>query len=197
MASDMNINEINWDFNEAGNWPVAIKVAAIVLATAVLIAGWFYYDTLDQIDVLKGAKNKELALKTTFEKKQQKAENLDAYKKQLAEMKEQFGAMLQQLPNKTEVAGLLIDVSQAGLASGLEFTLFQPLAENKKDFYAEKPIKINVMGTYHEFGNFVSNLAALPRIVTLHNVSLVPTTGDNMNMSALAKTYRYLDEDEK
>lgn len=197
MASDMNINEINWDFNEAGNWPIAIKAAAIVLATAVLIGGWIYYDTLDQIDVLEGAKNKELALKTTFEKKQQKAANLDAYKKQLAEMKEQFGAMLQQLPNKTEVAGLLIDVSQAGLASGLEFTLFQPLAENKKDFYAEKPIKINVVGTYHEFGNFVSNLAALPRIVTLHNVSLVPTTGDQMSMSALAKTYRYLDEDEK
>jgi len=193
----MNINEINWDFNEAGNWPIAIKAAAIVLATAVLIGGWIYYDTLDQIDVLEGAKNKELALKTTFEKKQQKAANLDAYKKQLAEMKEQFGAMLQQLPNKTEVAGLLIDVSQAGLASGLEFTLFQPLAENKKDFYAEKPIKINVVGTYHEFGNFVSNLAALPRIVTLHNVSLVPTTGDQMSMSALAKTYRYLDEDEK
>lgn len=197
MASDMNINEINWDFNEAGNWPIAIKAAAIVLATAVLIGGWIYYDTLDQIDVLEGAKNKELALKTTFEKKQQKAANLGAYKKQLAEMKEQFGAMLQQLPNKTEVAGLLIDVSQAGLASGLEFTLFQPLAENKKDFYAEKPIKINVVGTYHEFGNFVSNLAALPRIVTLHNVSLVPTTGDQMSMSALAKTYRYLDEDEK
>ncbi|PCH84704.1 MAG: pilus assembly protein PilO [Piscirickettsiaceae bacterium] len=193
----MKLDEINWDFNEAGNWPFSVKVAAIVLASIILIVGWVYYDTLDQMDALEAEETKELSLKKAFEIKQQKAVNLDPYKKQLVEMKEQFGAMLQQLPNKTEVAELLIDVSQAGLASGLEFTLFQPRGESKRDFYAEKPIKITVVGTYHEFGEFVSNLAALPRIVTLHNVTLTPNKNGEMTMSALAKTYRYLDEGEK
>ncbi|PCI23277.1 MAG: pilus assembly protein PilO [Piscirickettsiaceae bacterium] len=193
----MKLDEINWDFNEAGNWPRAVKAAAIALACVILIAAWVYYDTLDQRDVLAEVETKELSLKKAFEVKQQKAANLEPYKKQLVEMKEQFGAMLQQLPNKTEVAELLIDVSQAGLASGLEFTLFQPLGESKRDFYAEKPIKIKVVGNYHEFGEFVSNLAALPRIVTLHNVALTPSKNGGMSMSALAKTYRYLDEGEK
>jgi type IV pilus assembly protein PilO len=106
--------------------------------------------------------------------------------------------MLQQLPNKTQIADLLVDVSQAGLASGLEFSLFQPLGESRKDFYAEKPIRLTVQGTYHEIGEFVSNLAALPRIVTLHNVSLTPNSAKgSLTMNATAKTYRYLDEDGK
>jgi len=193
----MKLDEINWDFNEAGNWPTPIKAGAIVLSCILLIAAWVYFDTLDQKDVLEAEEVKELSLKKSFEVKQQKAANLDPYKKQLVEMKEQFGAMLQQLPNRTEVAELLVDVSQAGLASGLEFTLFQPMGEGKRDFYAEKPIKISVKGTYHEFGEFVSNLAALPRIVTLHNVALTPSKDGEMTMGALAKTYRYLDEGEK
>lgn len=194
----MNLDEINWDFNEAGNWPTAIKAAAIVLVSVILLGAWVYFDTLDQWDDLKKIEQKETALKKTFERKQAKAVNLDAYKQQLSDMQEQFGAMLQQLPNKTQIADLLVDVSQAGLASGLEFSLFQPSGEKRKDFYAEKPIKLTVVGSYHEFGEFVSNLAALPRIVTLHNVSLTPAgKGGQMTMNATAKTYRYLDEDDK
>ena len=194
----MNFDEINWDFNEAGNWPTSIKVAAIAAVSVILLVAWIYFDTLDQWDGLKKVEKKELVLKKTFERKQAKAVNLEAYKQQLVDMQQQFGAMLQQLPNKTQIADLLVDVSQAGLASGLEFSLFQPSAEKRKDFYAEKPIKLTVVGSYHEFGEFVSNLAALPRIVTLHNVSMAPAkTGGNMTMHATAKTYRYLDEDNK
>lgn len=194
----MNFDEINWDFNEAGNWPVAIKAAAIILASVILMSAWVYYDTLDQLDGLEKVERKELSLKKSFENKQAKAVNLAAYKLQLEDMQKQFGAMLQQLPNKTQIADLLIDVSQAGLASGLEFSLFQPGGERSKGFYAEKPIKLTVLGTYHEFGEFVSNLAALPRIVTLHNVSLTPSGKEGrMTMNATAKTYRYLDEDTK
>ena len=193
----MNLQDINWDFNEAGNWPVAIKVATVVLASVLVMVGWVYYDTVDQWSGLEKVEKKELALKKTFERKQAKAVNLAAYKQQLVDMQKQFGAMLQQLPNKTQIADLLVDVSQAGLASGLEFNLFQPSGERRKDFYAEKPIKLTVVGNYHEFGEFVSNLAALPRIVTLHNVSLTPGKGESMTMNATAKTYRYLDEDDK
>jgi len=194
----MNFDEINWDFNEAGNWPTSIKVAAIAAVSVIVLVAWIYYDTVDQWDGLKKVEKKEIALKKTFERKQAKAVNLEAYKQQLVDMQQQFGAMLQQLPNKTQIADLLVDVSQAGLASGLEFSLFQPSSERRKDFYAEKPIKLTVVGSYHEFGEFVSNLAALPRIVTLHNVSLTPARkGGNMTMNATAKTYRYLDEDSK
>ena len=194
----MNFNEINWDFNEAGNWPTSIKVAAIAVVSIILFVAWIYFDTVDQWDGLKKVEKKEIALKKTLERKQAKAVNLDAYKQQLVDMQQQFGAMLQQLPNKTQIADLLVDVSQAGLASGLEFSLFQPSGEKRKDFYAEKPIKLTVVGNYHEFGEFVSNLAALPRIVTLHNVSLAPAgKGGVMTMNATAKTYRYLDEDNK
>lgn len=194
----MNLQEVNWDFNEAGNWPMPIKIAAIGLACILVVGGWVYYDTLDQVAKLEQVEKQEASLKRTFEAKQQKAANLDAYKQQLKDMQEQFGAMLLQLPSKTEIAELLVDVSQTGLASGLEFELFQPLNERPRDFYAEKSINIRVTGTYHEFGNFVSGLAALPRIVTLHNVVLKPRgTAETMTMTATAKTYRYLDEDGK
>lgn len=194
----MNLQDINWDFNEAGNWPPLIKLLAIILAGLIVMGAWVYSDTLDQLDALSKVEKEELVLKKTFEKKQEKAVNLAAYKQQLSDMQKQFGAMLQQLPNKTQIADLLVDVSQAGLASGLEFSLFQPLGESRKDFYAEKPIRLTVQGTYHEIGEFVSNLAALPRIVTLHNVSLTPNRAKgSLTMNATAKTYRYLDEDGK
>lgn len=194
----MNLQDINWDFNEAGNWPPLIKLLAILLVSLILIVVWVYSDTLDQLDALSKVEKEELVLKETFENKQAKAVNLAAYKQQLSDMQKQFGAMLQQLPNKTQIADLLVDVSQAGLASGLEFSLFQPLGESRKDFYAEKPIRLTVQGTYHEIGEFVSNLAALPRIVTLHNVSLTPNSAKgSLTMNATAKTYRYLDEDGK
>lgn len=194
----MDLREVNWDFNEAGNWPFPIKVSAILLACILVAGAWVYFDTLDQVASLESVEKKEAVLRQAFESKQQKAANLEAYKQQLKDMQEQFGAMLLQLPSKTEIAELLVDVSQTGLASGLEFDLFQPLGESKRDFYAEKPINLRVTGTYHEFGNFVSGLAALPRIVTLHNVKLTPQgKTDKMTMTATAKTYRYLDEDGK
>ena len=150
--------------------------------------------------IMEKVEKTELKLRSTFEKKQAKTVNLEAYKKQLEEMKQSFGAMLRQLPDKTEVAELLVDVSQTGLASGLEFELFDPLGENRKEFYAELPIKVRVKGEYHQFGAFISGLALLPRIVTIHNISINPKKdGANRNqlvMEAVAKTYRYLDEEE-
>jgi type IV pilus assembly protein PilO len=142
---------------------------------------------------------KESELRQTFEVKAKKAANLAAYEQQLSEMKESFGAMLRQLPNKTEVADLLVDISQTGLASGLEFELFKPQAEVPKEFYAELPISIRVKGTYHEFGNFVSGVAALPRIVTVHDINIEPDKDQDgeLTMDILAKTYRYMDDDEQ
>lgn len=206
----MNLAEINWDINFAGRWPWPVK-AAIIAMISLLVAGlWFYFDTQSQLDTLSQAEKKETDLRGTFEKNQQKASSLDDYKKQLAEMEKIFGDMLRQLPDKTQVPELLVDVSQTGLASGLEFELFKPLNEAKKDFYAELPIDIRVVGNYVKFGQFVSGLAALPRIVTLHNIHIkrqtttssggasktanTPGNDAALAMEAQVKTYRYLDE---
>lgn len=197
----MNLQELNeLDFSNIGNWPGAVK-AFLVLALCVgLGVGWYYYDTEEQLLGLEKVEKKELELRKEFERKQAKAVNLEKYKKQLEEMRESFGAMLRQLPNKTEVADLLVDVSQTGLAAGLEFELFDPQGEVPREFYAELPIKIKVQGSYHEFGEFISGLAALPRIVTIHNVVVAKQSkkgnGDGrLVMEATAKTYRYLDEE--
>jgi type IV pilus assembly protein PilO len=189
----MNVDDINWDFNEAGEWPAQIKVGACLLVAIIICLMWVYADTQEQRERLEVVEKQELTLKKTYETKQRKAASLDAYKQQLKDIEERFGTMLQQLPNKTEIPELLIDVSQAGLASGLEFNLFQPSNEKNKGFYREKPINIVVIGSYHEFGEFVSNLAALPRIVTIHNVSLTGA-GERMRMKMQAKTYRYVEQ---
>jgi type IV pilus assembly protein PilO len=193
------INEL--DFSNLGDWPGVVKGVAVLLLCALVIGGWYYFNTQDQLASLEQFERKEQDLRSTFEAKQKKAANLEAYKQQLAEMRESFGAMLRQLPDKTEVAALLVDVSQTGLAAGLEFELFQPTGEVRKDFYAELPIKLRVAGAYHEFGNFISGLAALPRIVTIHNISITPKGGKGksagnglLTLAATAKTYRYLDE---
>ncbi|ORU90272.1 MAG: pilus assembly protein PilO [Cycloclasticus sp. symbiont of Poecilosclerida sp. M] len=191
----MNLEQINWDFNEVGNWPKPVKAGAIILACVLISLAWLYVDTSEQTAMLETAEKQELKLKQVFEAKQKKAVNLVAYELQLKDMREQFGAMLKQLPNKTEIPDLIIDVSQAGLASGLEFKLFQPQSEVDKGFYREKPMNIVVQGSYHELGEFVSNLAALPRIVTLHNVSL-SGSGEKMKMAAIVKTYRYVEGQE-
>jgi type IV pilus assembly protein PilO len=166
-----------------------------------LAGAWYYFDTQDQLSRLEITRQKETQLRASFESKQRKASNLAAYRQQLEEMKESFGAMLRQLPDKTEVASLLVDVSQTGLASGLDFELFQPSGEHLKDFYAELPIQVRVTGQYHEFGRFISGLAALPRIVTIHNVTIdshgnkgAQGVSEKLTMSATVKTYRYLDE---
>jgi len=189
------INEL--DLQNIGEWPSVVKAIAILLLCAAVAGAWYYFDTKDQLVRLGKVEQDEVGLRQTFEAKQKKAANLEAYRQQLAEMRESFSSMLRQLPNKTEVDGLLVDVSQTGLAAGLEFELFQPSAELSKGFYAELPINIRVTGKYHDFGHFISGLAALPRIVTIHDVNIeTPTaTGAFLTLKATVKTYRYLEED--
>ena len=191
---NMDINEL--DLTNVARWPLAARLVVILFLIGAVIFLGYWFHTKDQLVVLAEAEQQEQNLRVIFEKKAEQAANLEAYEKQLEEMRESFGAMLRQLPNKTEVADLLVDVSQTGLASGLEFELFQPQPEVPKDFYAELPIKIRVIGTYHEFGEFVSGLAALPRIVTIHDVQIKPRgkAGAQLVMEATARTYRYLDE---
>jgi type IV pilus assembly protein PilO len=193
----MNLQELNeLDFSNIGDWPAVVKAILVLILCGGLVAGWYFLYTEDQYKQLERVEKVEQDLRQDFEIKQAKAANLEAYRQQLAEMQESFGSMLRQLPNKTEVADLLVDVSQTGLAAGLEFELFQPQGEVPKDFYAELPIKIRVIGDYHEFGEFVSGLAALPRIVTVHNIKISPRRGESaeLQLEATAKTYRYLDE---
>jgi type IV pilus assembly protein PilO len=187
----------NLDFNDIGDWPTPVKLFIVLLVAILVGVAWYYMDTQDQYAGLERVRREEQTLRADFEEKQQKAVNYEKYKAQLAEMKQTFGAMLRQLPNKKEVADLLIDVSQTGLAAGLEFQLFQPQNEIPKDFYAELPIKIRVVGDYHEFGEFISGIAALPRIVTMHDIDIKPITGQragDLVMEATAATYRYLEE---
>ncbi len=198
----MNLEELNQlDLNDIGEFPFIVKLIIILILCVGIGAGVYYYDTQEQFVRLERAQAEEADLKREFEDKQAKAVNLESYKQQLAEMKDTFGAMLRQLPDKTEVPDLLVDVSQTGLAAGLEFELFKPQSEVPREFYAELPISITVLGKYHEFGEFVSGLAALPRIVTIHDITIMPAkkteTGaaENLVMKATAKTYRYLDEE--
>lgn len=194
---DISINLNELDFSNIGKWPNALKIALIIIVCAAVAVAGFFLDIKGQIAKLEYATRQEVSLKQEFESKQAKAVNLDAYKQQLKDIEESFGAMLRQLPSKTEVEGLLVDISQTGLASGIEFQLFKPEQERYIDFYAELPIKMKMTGTYHEFGNFVSGVAALPRIVTLHDISIIKDQkSDRLTMEVTAKTYRYLDEAE-
>jgi type IV pilus assembly protein PilO len=190
------------DPRDVGRWPVAVR-GFFVLLIFVVCAGiaWYMFVWNDDRPILQKAEADELDLRKQFENKQQRAANLDAYKAQLAEMERSFGAMLRQLPGKTEVPNLLVDISQTGLGAGLQEKLFQPSGEQSKGFYAELPIKIRLVGTYHEFGAFVSGIAALPRIVTLHDIQIAPVGGDktagydNLTMDVTAKTYRYIEDE--
>lgn len=187
------------DFNESGEWPLPIKIVAIILLAALVWGGGYYFMIKDKQAELETLERTEVQLKKEFVTKQEKAWNLDEYKAQLAEMRVTFSSMLKQLPRKNEVADLLIDISRTGLINGLEFELFKPGAERPVDFYAELPIDMKVTGTYHQFAGFVSDVASLPRIVILHNLSMAPLAkdGDKMTMNITAKTYRYLDEEGK
>ena len=192
---DIDLN--NLDLSSLGSWPMPVKAALIAIVSIVVLVLGYFLDTQKQLTELESSRTKEISLKKDFEAKQAKAVQLDAYKKQMEEMKQSFGAMLRQLPSKTEVEDLLVDISQTGLASGIEFLLFQPQAERQIDFYAELPITMQMTGNYHQFGKFVSGIAALPRIVTLHNISISGgKDGGVLTMNVLAKTYRYLDEAE-
>jgi type IV pilus assembly protein PilO len=194
---NLDLNEL--DLANVARWPAAARAVVIIFIMGGVIFLGYWFHTKDQLVQLEKAEQHEVDLKVIFEKKAQQAANLEAYEQQLEEMRESFGAMLRQLPNKTEVADLLVDVSQTGLASGLEFELFKPEAEVPREFYAELPINIQVIGRYHEFGDFISGVAALPRIVTVHDVNISPRTDDGslLVMKLTAKTYRYLEEDER
>jgi type IV pilus assembly protein PilO len=189
------------DPRDVGRWPLAVRGFFILLIFVISAAFcWYMFVWNDYRPVLEKAEADELDLRSQFENKQQRAANLDAYKAQLGEMERSFGAMLRQLPGKTEVPNLLVDISQTGLAAGLQEKLFQPSGEVSKGFYAELPIKIRLVGTYHEFGTFVSGIAALPRIVTLHDIVITPVSDkagsyDNLTMDVTAKTYRYIEDE--
>ncbi|MGI9224645.1 MAG: type 4a pilus biogenesis protein PilO [Woeseiaceae bacterium] len=186
------------DVNDVGRWPFAFRVAVIVIVfVAVTFAGIWFTIVKDKAPQLTRAEAEEQELRVTFENKQRKAANYDAYKAQLAQIEQSFGTMLRQLPGETEIPSLIVDISQTGLASGLQEKLFQPQAEIPKDFYAEKPIKIRLSGGYHEMAKFVSGVAALPRIVTLHDINISPEERgeyDNLSLEVTAQTYRYIEE---
>ena len=186
----MNLQEIDWDFNTAGNWPSAIKLTILGLIVITVIAIGFYYDTSEAITSLDNEKQKEQLLKVEFKDKHKKAINLHEYQEQLSQIEASLYQMIRQLPTEEEVASLLVDISQTGLANGLNFKLFKPEASINKDFYSELPISIEVSGHYVELGMFISGLASLPRIVTIHNIIITPDGKEgSLLMSAVIKIY--------
>jgi type IV pilus assembly protein PilO len=197
------IDEIrNLDANDVGRWPAAFRFAAmgVIFIVAAALLTYFLAWKPNKPD-LDAARAEEGTLIQTLETKARKAANLDAYKAQLDEIERSFGAMLRKLPNKTEVPNLLTDISQQGAGAGLDQKLFQPTAQVNKDFYAELPIKMKLTGSFHSIGAFVSGIAGLPRIVTLHNVEITPVGKDKgvdqLQLDVTAKTYRYLDDEEQ
>lgn len=184
----------NAELNDPSSWPVSLKMILIVIGAGAILFAGYWYIIKQQISELETRERKEQQLKTTYIEKKTLAINLPAYKKQMEEIRQRFGLLLQQLPNKTEVPELLIDITQAGLGQGLKFNLFDPGNKSVKDFYAVLPIKINVNGTYHEYGEFISDLSTLSRIVTVGDVK-IDSKKDGLTMAAVLNTYHYLDED--
>ncbi|NND64823.1 MAG: type 4a pilus biogenesis protein PilO [Gammaproteobacteria bacterium] len=189
------------DFSDVGTWPAIFHAIAVIAVFTAVFGGAVYLTVWkNQIPTLERHQETEVTLKKEFSRKQRKAANLDAYKEQLREIEESFGTMLRQLPGQTEIPSLLVDISQTGLQAGLEEELFQPSDEVQQDFYAEKPIKIRLKGTFHELGKFVSGVAELPRIVTLHDVKIGGDKGkdasNDLTLDVTAKTYRYLEDSE-
>ena len=188
------------DPRDPGRWPLPVLAGAVVLAFLVATGvGVYLLVWNEQRPRLQQFAAEETRLRQEFRDKHAKAVNLEVYKQQLKDIERSFGALLRQLPGKTEVPSLLVDISQTGLAAGLAEKLFQPQPEVKKDFYAELPIKIRLTGSYHQLGEFVSGIAALPRIVTLHDIDIKSDNKDaydQLSLELTAKTYRYMDEDE-
>ena len=200
LIDDIN----NLDPNDVGRWPLPVRIGAVVLVFILVCAGGIWFTIVkDKQVALEREQRREQELKQTFESKQRKAANFQEYAEQLVEMEQSFGAMLRQLPGETELPNLIIDISQTGLAAGLEEKLFEPQDEVRKEFYAEKPIRIRLSGSYHAFANFASAVAALPRIVTLHDISIAPeargeeSRADQLVLDVTAKTYRYLEENDE
>jgi type IV pilus assembly protein PilO len=185
----------NIDVNNLSSWPVPIKIASILVVCAVILFAGYWFLIQGELEEYGAAQKKEEGLRETYMNKKALAINLPAYREQMEEMEQTFGSLLRQLPNTTEVPDLLVDITQAGLGRGLEFTLFRPEKEQPKDFYAEMPISVQVRGSYHELAQFVSDVAALPRIVTFGDINISSVGKDNkLTMSAKARTYRYLEE---
>jgi type IV pilus assembly protein PilO len=193
----MNLDDLRrLNLREVGNWPLAPKIGVLALLFLVILAAGAYFDWKDQYETLDRAEAEETALRGQYADKKNKAINYDLYRQQLAEIEQSFGALLKQLPNKSEMDALLTDINQAGLGRGLSFELFKPAAsERMAEFYAELPISIKITGNYHDMGAFASDVAQLPRIVTLNDVAIANDKGV-LTLDAVAKTYRYLDEEE-
>ena len=193
---DFDINDL--DFKSAGTWPLAIKIIVWVLVLAVIIFLGYYLHLNDMLDERARVEKKEVELKQEYESKAFKAANLHVYRKQMEDMEKSFGALVKQLPSDTEVPGLLEDITHTGLGSGLEIDSIKLQPEQSAEFYIELPIEIEVRGGYHDLGSFVSGVASLPRIVTLHDFDIKPTeSGGLLAMTITAKTYRYNDEEEQ
>jgi type IV pilus assembly protein PilO len=195
----MTVNELQryLDPKRIGSAPILVKLGVLVITLVVIVGASWYLDWQDQLDRIDGETRKEVGLRETFKKKKLEAINLPAYQKQLEDIEKSFGALLKQLPGKSEMDALLTDINQAGLGRGLQFELFKPAAgEIRRDFYAELPITIRITGNYHDIGAFASDIGKLSRIVTLNDIALAPTGKGQLALDATAKTFRYLDEGE-
>lgn len=193
----MTLDELrNLDLKDISALPLPVKIVGVALVCVFILAAGYYFVISDELDQREAAERQEITLRDTYLRKKLLAINIDIYRKQMEEMQESFGSLLRQLPNTTEVPDLLVDITQAGLGRGLEFSLFRPENERPRDFYAELPISLQVSGTYHELALFISDVAALPRIVTFGNISITRGKTDKLSMHATARTYRYLDSAE-
>jgi len=193
----MTLDDINkLDLKTLADWPLPSKLAALALLCVAMVAAGWWFDWRGGMEALDAAKQKESELRGVFATKKNQAINLDAYKKQLADIEQAFGALLKQLPNKQEMDALITDVNQAGLGRGLQFDLFKPEAETVTEFYAETPIRVKITGSYHDAAAFVSDVSKLSRIVTLQDIAMEPGKDGVLNMDAVVKTYRYLDDEE-
>jgi type IV pilus assembly protein PilO len=196
--SEIDLNNLDVeDLKKIGAAPLPVKIAIIVVLCIALVIAGYFFDTTTQIEELDKVTSEEKQLRMIFAGKQAKAANLEAYKQQLAEMRTSFGTLLRQLPNETEIETLLTDISQTGISAGLEIDYFKPEGLRPKEFYSEYPIKLKVTGRYHEFAEFISGVAALPRIVTVQDISIAPASpesGVKLTMELTAITYQYLDE---
>jgi type IV pilus assembly protein PilO len=185
------------DPKNIGNWPIGPKLATLVILLAVIIFAGYWFDWQNQMEELDNHRAKEAQLRQTFVEKKRQAINLEVYRKQLDDIEKSFGALLKQLPSKSEMDALLTDINQAGLGRGLQFELFKPAAsESQYEFYAELPIQLKISGGYHDFGAFATDISKLSRIVTLNDIALSPAKDGSIIMDSVAKTYRYLDEEE-
>jgi type IV pilus assembly protein PilO len=194
----MTLDELRrLDPKKIGSWPIVAKLGVLALTLLLIAGASYWFDWQHQIEQIKAEKAKEEQLRTTFIDKKKQAINLDAYLQQKEDIEKQFGALLKQLPGKSEMDALLTDINQAGLGRGLQFELFKPAAaETRRDFYAELPISIRISGNYHDIGAFASDIGKLSRIVTLNDIALQSGKGGALIMDATARTYRYLDESE-